>query len=435
MATELRCAIAAIGFTLLPAMAWADDADLYGNTLTGDWGGWRTRLHDYGVDLSLGYVSETAGNVQGGTSLGARYTDQWALGGGFDLEKLLGLNGGHVQVTITERNGRNLSSDEHLGTLQQVQEVYGREQTWYLTQLWYDQAFFNGGLDWKIGRMTVGEDFDDFSCDFMNLTFCGSPPGNIVGTYWYNWPVSQWATRLKVAIPEFGYAQVGAYEVNPNYLTERYSLNVQDLAPPGDTGALIPVEVAWQPSLGPQHLKGTYLVGAWYNTSATPDVFKNTQGQALAVSGGRPLQVDGAYGAYLSFNQKVWNPSGTDPDRGISVFLNATFADRQTATTDSQIALGAQWAGPFDSRPKDSIGLAFGRTHVNDRVAAAEELQNAEGLGPVGVQDAEYVWEAYYTIHAVGGLDFRPNVQYIHDPGGIAQTDDIILGLKMLANF
>jgi porin len=55
----------------------------------------------------------------------------------------------------------------------------------------------DGAVDWKIGRITFGEDFASFSCDFQNLTFCGAQPSNLVGNYIYNWPVSQRATRLK----------------------------------------------------------------------------------------------------------------------------------------------------------------------------------------------------------------------------------------------
>jgi porin len=84
-----------------------------------------------------------------------------------------------------------------LDTLQQVHEVFGRGQTRPLTQFWYDQKFIDGAVDWKIGRITFGEDFASFSCDFQNLTFCGAQPSNLVGNYIYNWPVSQRATRLK----------------------------------------------------------------------------------------------------------------------------------------------------------------------------------------------------------------------------------------------
>ena len=198
---------------------------------------------------------------------------------------------------------------------------------------------------------------------------------------------------------------------------------------------LLPVEIAWLPTFGDNKLAGSYKVGVWYNTSNTPDVFENTQGKALAVAGGQPRGRDGAYGAYLSFVQKLTNPSATDPDQGLSAFFNATVADRRTAAVDSQIAIGVKYAGLLSFRPKDDIALAFGRTQVNSRVALGEELQNAAGLGPVPVQGSEYVAELYYTIHATDWLNLRPNIQYVHQPGGISQTDDVILGLKMSANF
>jgi len=433
MAIDIRLVLLAIGITAFPTLVRADEPAPFGDTLTGDWGGWRSRLFEDGFNFTFGYTTETAANLQGGTNEGVRYTDQWTLGATLDLDKLLGLNGARIQITLTDRNGRSLSNDEHLGSLQEVQEVFGRGQTWRITQFWYDQAYFDKALDWKIGRLTVGEDFASFSCDFMNLAFCGSQPGNVVGSYWFNWPVSQWATRLKAALPSFGYVQLGAYEVNPGYLSRSYAFNPGD--PPGATGALIPAEIGWLPSFGARQQSGSYKFGAWYNTSKTPDVVENTEGQPLVVDGGQPRGRDGAYGAYINFVQKLTTPSPGQPDRGLSAFLNVTIADRQTATLDNQIATGIKYVGLFDSRPRDDIALAFARTHVNSRVRAAEELENAAGLGPVPLQSAEYETELYYTVHATDWLNLRPNIQYIHQPGGIRQTDDVILGLKTALRF
>jgi porin len=428
MRSDLKLSILASAIAAFPAFAQADEPAPYANMLTGDWGGWRSQLHNDGVDLSFGYTTETATNVQGGTKQQVLYTDQLAFGAALDLSKLLSLENARLQITITDRNGTNLSSAKNLDTLQLVQEVYGRGQTWRITQFWYDQTYFNNLLDWKIGRLTVGEDSASFTCYFQNLTFCGAQPGNLVGSYWYNWPVSQWGSRLKANVPSFGYVQVAAYEVNPSYLTREYALYPFD--PPGATGALIPAEIGWLPTFG--QLTGSYKFGAWYNTSNTADAAKNTQGQLLLLFGGQPLQRDGAYGAYVSFVQQLTNPS---PGRGLSAFFNWIVADRRTATTDSQIAGGMTYQGPFDIRPQDDIALAFGRTHVNDRVTEAEELQNGAGLGPVPVQHSEYVTELYYTFHVTDWLNLRPNFQYIHQPGGINRTDDIILGLKTTLTF
>jgi porin len=142
--------------------------------LLGDWDGARTRLLNTGIDFEFGYTSELAGNAMGGQRRQVAYTDQWTFGTTFDLTKLGVVPGGTIQITWTDRNGSNLSDDAGLGTLLQVQEVFGRGQTLRLTQFWYDQNFIDGAVDWKIGRITFGEDFASFSCDFQNLTFCGA---------------------------------------------------------------------------------------------------------------------------------------------------------------------------------------------------------------------------------------------------------------------
>lgn len=412
--------------------ALADDAGK--GKLTGDWGGIRTDLANAGVAFQFGYTSELAYNPTGGTKDQLSYDDQLSFGATFDLDRLLGVHDAKIQLTITDRNGRNLSDDAQLGTLQQVQEVFGRGQTWRLTQFWYEQAYFSGLLDWKIGRLTVGEDFASFSCKFQNLTFCGSQPGNLVGNYWYNWPVSQWATRVKVNIPGVGYIQTGAYQMNPGFLNVDQAVLPNN--PSGTTGAMVPVEFGWTPTFGPSQLPGSYKFGAWYDTSTANDVFRDDDGNPEVLTG-RPFEDrHGRYGAYINFLQQVTRPDASNPGRGLSLFLNATIADQRTSVIDNQIALGLIYTGPFDARPADEIGFAFGRTHVNDRVAKGQRLLDNAGLGPVAVQDSEYAFELYYGLQATDWLMARPNIQYIHLPGGTSRNDDVlVLGLKTSIDF
>ena len=51
----------------------------------------------------------------------------------------------------------------------QTQEVYGRGQTWRLTDLWIKKKFVDQRLDVKLGRFGIGEDFAGFDCEFQNL--------------------------------------------------------------------------------------------------------------------------------------------------------------------------------------------------------------------------------------------------------------------------
>jgi porin len=393
-----------------------------------DWNELRSGLREGGIDLRVGYTSETATNVQGGDKELWRYADQWTFAATFDLTRLLAIDQAQFRIAITDRNGRDLSADAHLDDLQQVQEVYGNNETWYWTQFWYDQQYLDGKLDWKIGRLTEGEDFAAFSCEFLNFTFCGAAPGNIAGSFWYNWPVSQWATRLKVDVAGFGYVQVGAFEVNPDYLMTRYALDLAD--PPRATGVLAPLEIGWLPTFG--RFEGSYKIGAWYNSSKAPDVVENTNGRPLALDGGLPLIRHGEYGGYFNFLQRLTDAFTGDSTRGVRVFLNGVYADRRTSTLDSQIAAGALYTGPSTSRPDDEVGLAIGRTHVNSRVGDVETLENVMGRGPVGVQNSEYVGELFYKVQATRCLALRPDVQYVHDPGGIAKnTNDLVVGVRV----
>jgi porin len=383
--------------------------------LLGDWGGARTRLKDRGIDFQFGYTSESAYNVTGGVKNEFSYTDQYSAGVTFDLDRLLDIHDAQFQVTLSQRTGNNLSAAAQLGTLQQVQEVYGRGQTIRLTDFWFDQKYADGLIDWKIGRLTVGEDFASFSCDFQNLTFCGSDPGNLVGNYIYNWPISQWATRAKVNLNGFGYFQAGVYDANPRYL----GLDGQVLPVffKHSTGAIIPVELGWLPTFGGGTLPGSYKFGAWYDTSTADDVVDDINGDPLALTGLPARQHHGRYGGYINFQQQV-----TDD---LSLFLNVVMADKRTSTTDRQIAAGLVYAGLFKSRPKDDIGFAAGTTHVNSRVSDEEDIQGSE-----------YAFELYYTYRPRAGLLIRPNLQYIVHPGGTSQNDDVFaLGLKTSANF
>jgi porin len=391
--------------------------------LTGDWGGARTKLHDDGVDISAGYTGELGWNFAGGRKHDVTETGQFALGATFDADKIAGIKGGTFQATVTARHGALLDRHAGLGTLQQVQEVWGRGQTFKITQLWYEQKLAGGAVAFKLGRATVGEDFSSFSCYFMNLTFCGSQPGNLVGDYWYNWPVSQWMARLKVSHGNL-YAEAAVYQVNRANLDKRFfNFNVSR-----GSGVLVPVEIGWSPLFGSTQLVGSYKVGAWYTNVNAPDVFLDVNHQPRVLTGLAPLGRNSRYGVWINAWQQILGKSENGkPISGVGFFLNATQADKRTAFQDNQVAIGVFWKPPIKSLPNDVLAFAVGRTHVNSRVRRSELLDPAKPEP----QSSEYAAELYYSAHPFHWLEARPNVQYIHQPGGRKDAHDVgVLGLK-----
>jgi len=421
----------------------ADAFDPESKWMTGDWGGTRTELFDKGYDFALEYVGEVGSNLNGGYNddTTARYSDQFALGVQMDLEKIFGLKDAEFKLAITERSGRNISNDRigdpRAGTLSSSQEVWGRGQTWRLTQLWVKQTYLDGALDVKVGRYGPGEDFNSFPCDFQNLAFCGSQVGNWVGGIWYNWPVSQWALRVKYNItPEF-FAQIGAYEQNPSNLETG---NGFKLSGSGTKGTILPIELVWSPQVN--GLPGEYRLGYYYSTAKADDVYDGANGQAQGLSGGPFRSHSSKHGWWVVAQQQV-TTHASDASRGLSLFANFTVHDQDTNTVDNYQQVGMVYRGPFNSRPKDDIGFGVARIHVNDdaqkqrrQVNQVNDISDYDNPAFLPIQDTEYNAELYYGFHVTNWLTVRPNLQYVKHPGGVDQVDDaLVAGLKIQSKF
>jgi porin len=388
--------------------------------LAGDWFGLKPRLADAGIGLTSRYVSEAAWNEAGGRRHDVVETGQFDLGLQLDMRKLVGIDG-TFQATVTYRRGHQLEQRTDLGTLQQVQEVYGRGQTWRLTQFWYDLPMLRGLIDMKVGRTSPGEDFAAFSCSFQNLSFCGSQPGNVVGSYWYNWPVSQWGGRLRADHGK-AYVQVAVYEENPRNLDKRFTLGHFG----GATGALIPLEIGLARGGDNGSPVGSYKIGGWVSTANASDVFLDVDRGPIVLTDLPPLERSSAFGLWLNIQQQLTGRSKDGKSvSGLTAFVNVTQADRQTATIDNQIAVGLFEKGLFPWFTEDVLGLGFARTHVNGRVAHSERLKGQEAQG------SEYAAELYYGFHPRSWLELRPNLQWVHHAGGYSQAHEVgVVGLK-----
>lgn len=401
-----------------PSPQTADTQNRPSPGLLGDLGGARPWLREQGIELTARYGSESAYNATGGARDLFRETGQLDISATADMEALAGMAGGTVQATVTWRRGHDLGADAGLGLLQQVQEVYGRGQTWRLTQFWYEQQASAFRL--KVGRSSPGEDFEGFSCHFQNLSFCGSQPGNLVGDYWYNWPVSQWAGRLRYDRGDM-FVQVGAYEVNPRNLNSRlFNWHFQ-----GQRGVLVPAEIGWQGTSASRRVH-SYRVGGWYSSANGDDVRIELNGLPQAITGAEPMRRSGRFGAWVAIQQQLTGRAENGKSfSGLSVFLNVTQADRATSLTDNQIAAGVFYKGLVPTRRGDVLGAGMARTNVNARA-----VRDLPGQGGARL-DAEYAAEIYYSVHPTGWLELRPNVQRIENPGGRQSAKGVtVLGLK-----
>lgn len=108
--------------------------------MLGDWSGKRSALVEQGYDFSIAYSGQAATLLD--TSVDSdkdtAYADQWNFSGSFDLAKILNWDNTQAYINITKRDGNQIENKSNaLSThISQVQEVYGRGQTWRLTDMW-----------------------------------------------------------------------------------------------------------------------------------------------------------------------------------------------------------------------------------------------------------------------------------------------------------
>ena len=252
--------------------------------MLGDWSGLRPQLAEQGYDFTLKYVGEVGSNLGGGynSHTTARWSDQLILGVNMDLQKLLGWQDATFRIGIGERHGKDITNDRvhqpNATGLTSTMEVFGGGNAWRLSQFWYEQKFFDRKLALKLGRFGHGEDFDQFPCEFQNVTLCGSQEGNWNGV-WNSFPISQWAVRAKYQFTDEFAMQVGAYDKNPG---NAEASNGFKPFISGSQGTSFPIEAIWKGQI--QGLNSEYHAGYYYANADTKDMLKDADGNYAASS-------------------------------------------------------------------------------------------------------------------------------------------------------
>ncbi len=374
------------------------------DTLTGDWGGLRTDLKQAGVTFRGDYVSETLSAVDGGLRKGTTYVQQVRLGADFDMDRLAGVDGATIHVTVNDRRGIGLSSD-FVGNRLPIQEAAGGYYA-RLTEFSWEQSLMAGRLNLRLGYFAMGNDLGGMpiGCTFVNAAFCAHPLSMSGDSGWYNYPNARWGAAVRFKLRPDVTIRTGVYQVNPR-------LNDEDNAwhpfAGGTTGVVLPLEVEYDPGAGKDSrvLPGHYKLGFYYDTSR------------VTMQGGGGT-VKGRHGVYLLADQMIWR-DGKGP-RGLSLFGQATFNPQETGQITRWYAAGLVKNGTFKGRDTDTVGLGFVYAEVDPRLRRAHidvaPVPGSYASLPVG----ETAIEMSYGFQANRWLLIRPDVQYIIDPGAFS---------------
>jgi porin len=394
--------------------------------LFGAWGGPFGTLASLGVNFQLDAVSELAGNVTGGTRQGATFANQVGLGIDINWERLAGATGFSTHAIFVNRSG---SSDSNLfgDHLLPVQEIYGSggDVGVHLVSVYGEETLLNGRFDLAAGRMNVENDFasSPLYCNFMTNALCGDPKALPAGDIGHSaYPESVWATRLRVKPTPQTYIETGVYEVNQGLYTTEYDRTGFEFNTSRDSGVYIPVEIEWEPTLGPGNLPGHYKIGVGYDTSPGYKDFSNVLAAASA---------PGYVASERRGNTQLWGlvdqmfqRNGPRDDQGVIMLAGFVRNESTRTAYADQYYAGILDKGFWRLRPDDSVNLLFTYVSISPQLIAVQNVEQQYGLplsdNATAVQSHEAILEVNYGIHLMRGITLRPDFQYVIRPN--AQT-------------
>jgi porin len=377
--------------------------------MTGDWGGFRDRLIEWGLTPTANYSATLQGNPVGGMRKGIKYAGLLDVYLDFDLEKLLKLGGTRFVVSGAWAYGENLSAHD-IGNFFTVSNDFNGKFIG-LYQLFIESNLWNDRFTIAVGRMGIGDDFS--TADVFGIYVSSVVNANPISlTYnipaYLSNPDAALGARLRVKpVTEF-YIAAGVYNADPDAaVNQRVSIDFDFTF---NDGVILIGEIGYAPGSadGSSRLRGEYKIGAYYDTGQFNELAdsENTR--------------EGNYGLYVIADQMVYREPGKE-SQGLTLWGAATYAPEEEINVfPFFIASGFAYEGVFEGRDKDVAGFSFAYGKLS------RDLED---------QDYEIGIEGTYIFQVTPWLGLQPDVQLIVHPGGSSAIPDaLVAGMQILVD-
>ena len=399
--------------------------------LTGDWDGNRTELEKEGVSFDFNNIGDTLADVTGGQEHHLTYFGRFRFTTDIDFNKLSGFDGEFFFSPIWQY-GQNLSA-QYLHTNTLTSSIAGPNSV-RIDQFWYQQGFFNSMFKVKIGQVAAVNEFG--ATDFFDILFndeLGYAPNAIFNTKQPFSPAGKPGVVLWGDLSEITpglYAKTGVFTGYDNpYHPDSNGVDYVDDFDHGLTGAF---EIGYKEQN--TSYDGVYKLGANWNSG-------------FAYQNPATLQDYGHdYNIYFTAEKTVYHPMKlvpTDPKdmkagggevldtkRGLDLLFEFVGEPGDRNPLQYEATFGARYTGLFDSRPEDKIGFGLIYSDNGDAYSSASYNSDERSLG------GETTVELDYQYNPTPWLSIQPDAQYIINPGGDYQRDDIlVLGLRTIVRF
>ena len=403
--------------------------------LFGDWGGKRTELEKEGITFDFNNIGDFLTDVTGSQVHHATYFGRFRFTTDIDFNKLAGFDGEFFFSPIWQY-GQNLSGQYlHVNTL--TSSIAGTNSV-RIDQLWYQQGLFNHMMTVKLGQVAPVNEFG--ATDFFDILFndeLGYAPNAIFPTR------EPFSPAGKPGVIVWG----DLSPITPGlYIKGGVFTAYDDPYHPDGNG------VGYGDDFN-NGIAAAFEVGYKEQNTSYPGVYKlgSTLGQPkggyINVSNGDHYDSD--YNIYFTAEKTVYHPeepaAASDPKdaksmksggetldtkRGLDLLLELVGEPGDRNSLGYEATVGARYTGLFDCRPEDKIGAGIIYSDNSNSASAAYYDANQRTLG------GEFTYELDYQYNPAPWLSIQPDVQYIMNPGGDYQRQDIVvLGLRTIVRF
>lgn len=407
--------IAAVPASGSMSTSWLDQ-----KYLTGDWGGERTKLENEGVTFGFNHIGDFLTDVSGDQTHHATWFGRFRASLDLDLKKMADWDGEFFFTGIWQY-GRNLSAN-YLNVNTLTSSIAGTESL-RIDEAWYQQGFLDSRIKLKGGQIAIVNEFG--ATDFGDILFndeLGYAPNPIFSTGQPFSPAGKPGLVLKFDLRDATpglYTKFAAYTAYTNaYRPDDDGFHYGDDFQHG---------IGYAAELGyvEQGAKyaGTYKVGA-----NVTDLRHYTNSETGATE-------RGDYTFYALAEKSVYHPRDAagklDTGKGLDLLTEFTYAPGDSNYLSYELGAGLRYTGPFSSRPKDKIGAGFIWSQAGRE--AANAYANTTGQGHL---QGEETLELDYQYHLADWFLIQPDIQYIVDPRGDTNRDNIlVLGLRTVVTF
>jgi porin len=392
-------------------------------TLTGDWGGVRTRLEAAGITLSVQEQSEVWANLTGGLRTGTAANGLTTAALTVDLARTLRWTSTTFFVNAFQIHGRGPSTK--LVENQQLLSNIEATPSTKLYNLWLESQFFGDRLNVRIGQGGANDELMlvPSAALFLNSSL-GFPdwPAQNLPSGGPNYPLATPMVRARLTLTDqltfvaavFNGDSAGPGPGDPQ---ERDSsgtaFRLQD-------PVLAFAELWYSVGQEPQSrvLPGIYKIGALYHAGVFEDQARDTLGRSLAdpTSSGIARRYRGNYAIYGLIDQMLWRVPGTQ-DQGLSAFGLVMAGPDGRNREHVYLEGGLYWKGLIAGRSNDMLGLAIAHARTSNALRRlGAETATSSGT-PNNVRQHETVIEVTYLYQIAPWWSVQPDLQGVFNPG------------------